>query len=133
MLIVNFPILFPWSFWIGAIAWCLFQGFSGYRYGLYIFDSAYAATKDKKPSRPAENVRQIAYGVHHGAFYFICSLSGFIAWTLAPQVAEKIEKANAWTEISGGSGAILIALAVLALLGVSGGLPRILFLGNRPV
>ena len=134
MMIVNFPILFPCCFWICAIAWSLFQSFAGYRYGLFIFDSAYAETKDKKITpRPTDKVRQIAYGVHHGVFYFLCSLSGFIASDSLPLITEKIEKANAWAEISGGTGTILIALTLLLCLGVSGGLPRILFLGNRPV
>lgn len=124
MQIINFPALSPGWFWIVAFVWSAFQAYTGFQYGLYICDTAC------KDSRPKAHVRFLAYGLHHGAFYCLCSLSGFAAWCLARWVSERIVD---WSEIAGGTGTILVALAVFAVLGISGALPRILFLGNRPV
>jgi hypothetical protein len=124
MQIINFPTSFPFLFLAVAVVWSVFQGYAGVRYGLYIYDSAYEAGS-RKPF-----VRLMAYGLHHGAFYCLCSFSGFAAWCLLRGLSEKIGN---WSEVAGGTGAILIALAVFSVLGVSGGLPRILYLGNRPV
>lgn len=123
-IIMNFPASFPFLFWTVAVLWSVFQGYAGLRYGLYIYDSAYKAG-DRKPF-----IRLVAYGLHHGAFYTICSVSGFVAWCLLGGLFEKISD---WSEVGGGTGAILIALVVLTVVGVSGGLPRVLYLGNRPV
>lgn len=129
MHIVSFPMLCPKTFWGLAFVWSVIQGCAGRWYGLYIYDSN-AIDKYVRP----KYVRHFAYGFHHGAFYFLCSFAGFIAWCLAAQFAAKIgETEGAWLTISGGSGTILLALAVLGLLGVSGALPRVLYLGNRPV
>jgi len=124
MKIVNFPMLFPCCFWIIAIAWSVFQGYAGYWYGLFIYDS----NAIDKPVRPT-HVRPVAYGVHHGFFYFLCSFSGFIAWSLALQIAKRIN----WSAVTGGLATILTALLLIAVLGVSGALPRILFLGKNPL
>jgi len=107
-----------------AIVWSTYQSLAGYQYGLYIFDS------HREKDRHMVRVRSLLYGVHHGALYFLCSLSGFIAWSIVRSVAEKIGN---WSEVAGGTGAILIALALISVVGVSGILPRILYLGNRPV
>ena len=74
--------------------------------------------------------RRWFYGVHHGALYFVCALSGFIAWKLAVQMSSTI---NNWPNVATGTGAVFVALALLSVAGVSGILPRILYLGNRPV
>ena len=124
MQIINFPSLSPTCFWIVAFFWSAFQAYTGFQYGLYICD---AACKDP---RPKPHVRFLAYGLHHGAFYGLCSLSGFAAWRLVPLVSEKIVN---WSDVAGGTGAILIALTVFTVAGISGALPRILFLGNKPV
>ncbi len=99
MQIVNFPVSYPCLFWTVAIVWSAFQAFAGYQYGLYICDSA------ERKDKPSECVRQLAYGFIHGAFYFFCSLSGFLAWRLAHLVSSKIDN---WSNISSGTGAILV-------------------------
>jgi len=124
MWIVNLPTSYPISFWFAAIVWSVFQGYAGREYGLYIFDKARENDSNKK------RVRQLAYGFHHGAFYFLCSLSGFVAWCIGNQVSEKIGN---WAEVAAGTGAILVALVVVSIVGISGALPRILYLGNRVV
>jgi hypothetical protein len=124
MRIINLPAFFPSLFWAVAILWSTFQGYAGLRYGLYIYDTAHSA-ENQKPF-----VRFVAYGFHHGIFYCVCSLSGFAAWCLLSALSDKI---GSLSQIAGGTGAILVALGVLAVLGISGGLPRVLYLGNRPV
>jgi hypothetical protein len=126
----------------------LFQGYTGYWYGLYIYDSAFKDLELKdlnlklkalelkalelnastSCSRP-KYVRTLAYGIHHGCFYGLCSLSGFVAWHLAVSLVKSIN----FPTVGGGTATILIALAVFAVLGVSGALSRILFMGKRPV
>lgn len=125
--IVNFPMLSTYSFWGVAIVWSTIQGIAGYWYGIYIYDSS----EVNRFVRP-KYVKPFAYGFHHGAFYFLCSISGFIAWCLALKIAEKINIINDWSAVSGGTATILTALLLIAVLGVSGALPRILFLGRYP-
>jgi hypothetical protein len=124
MRVVNFPASFPYLFWVVAVLWSAFQGYAGFRYGLYIYDAAY------KESGQEPFVRITAYGLHYGAFYSICSFSGFAAWCLLSGLLKNVGN---WSQIGGGTGAILVALAVLTVVGVSGGLPRVLYLRNRPV
>jgi hypothetical protein len=123
MWFVSLPTSYPVCFLIVVILWSAFQAYTGYHYGVFISDSA-----SRNDGRKA-CVRLVAYGVHHGAIYFCCSVSGFAAWYLADRVSEKIGN---WSEVAAGTGAILVALAVLSIVGVSGALPRILYLGNRP-
>jgi len=125
MQIVNFPVSSPCLFWIAATVWSTIQGIAGYWYGIYIYDSR-AVDEYVRP----KYVKPFAYGFHHGAFYFLCSLSGFVAWYLANLVSGRIGN---WSEVAGGTGAILVALAVFSVLGISGALPRILYLGKCPV
>ena len=123
MEIVNLPASFPRLFWTFAVLWSVFQGYAGFYYGLYIYDSANLKIKQKY-------VRVTAYGLHHGAFYFICSLSGFTAWCLIDGLLHKVDNLS---QIGGGAGTILVAFSLLTVAGVSGVLPRILHMGNRPV
>src|ERR1700694_197725 len=115
MWIVNFPALHPLWFWVAAIAWGVYQFMAGYHYGTYIFNS------HRQNESHLVFVRRWFYGVHHGAFYFICTVSGFVAWTLARQMSGRITN---WSEVATGTGAILVSLALLSVLGVSGILPR---------
>src|SRR5450759_4512396 len=124
MWIVNFPVSHPFLFWLAAVVWSIYQSSCGYQYGLYIFNS------HRKEELHLVRVRRWFYGVHHGALYFVCALSGFIAWKLAVQMSSTVTN---WPNVATGTGAVLVALAVLSVAGVSGILPRILYLGNRSV
>jgi hypothetical protein len=55
-----------------------------------------------------------------GAFYFLSTLSGFVAWYLA------LKKDS--IPITA-----LAALAIFTVLGISGALQRILYLGKKPI
>ncbi|MDO8571817.1 MAG: hypothetical protein Q7R79_04015 [bacterium] len=123
MWFVTLPASYPVLFWLIAILWSAFQGYAGREFGFYIFDHARNGDSEKK------TVRQLAYGFHHGAFYFLSSLSGFVAWSLVHSISEKIPN---WSEVAAGSGAILVALGGFSVLGISGALARILYMGNRP-
>jgi hypothetical protein len=124
MWIVALPETHPYLFWLAAVGWSIYQFLCGYQYGLYIFNSH--RTEELHRVR----VRAWFYGVHHGALYFVCALSGFIAWKLTLQMSATIGN---WSNVATGTGAVLVALALLSVVGVSGILPRILYLGNRPV
>jgi len=126
MWIVSLPVSCPCLFWAVAILWSGFQAYAGFHYGLYICDNAERKSDSPEPSRCT---RLLAYGVHHGIFYFTSSLSGFVAWRLAHWVTSGIGN---WADIAGGTGAVLVALTVLSILGVSGALSRILYLGKWP-
>ena len=133
--IVNFPVNFPYCFWLIGIAWSLlFQGFAGYRYGLFfISDSTYAETKDKIITpHPNESVRQIAYGVHHGAFYFLCSFSGFIAWNLKHLDHRQDRESKRLDYDLRRNGYDFNRSGCFCFTWRFCGLPRILFLGNLP-
>lgn len=122
MSLVLLPSAHPTLFcWIAAI-WCLFQSYVGWEYGLYICDRA---RKEVPITGPCPVLRRrAAYGFHHSAFYGLCTLAGFLAWSVAVGARADMLQASA-------SGAVLVALAGTAVLGVSGALPRVLYLGNR--
>src|SRR2546430_15850907 len=71
MWIIKFPASYPWVFWPLAVAWSIFQALAGYQYGVYIFDS------HRQKNYHMRRVRVWSYGVQHGAFYFLCTLSLF--------------------------------------------------------
>ena len=123
MWLITFPTSYPTLFWLAAIIWSAYQGYAGREYGLYIFDQSPNTDSNTKV------VRHLAYGFHHGAFYFLISLSGFVAWSLINSIVEKISD---WSQVTAGSAAILVALAGFSVLGVSGALARMLYLGKRP-
>jgi hypothetical protein len=122
----------PWyvvsALFLVAIFWIIVQAHAGYRYGLFIFENAYS-TKEMRVFRPDKKIRCWAYGVPHCGLYVICTLSGFIALYYAWQLVCKI----CWSTINGGTASVLIALVVLTISGISGALPRILYLGGKPI
>lgn len=67
--------------------------------------------------------------VYDALFYFFCSIAGFIALWLAIYVFNELPNI---CYIPGGTGALLVFLTVLGLLGVSGQLPYIIQLGKLP-
>jgi len=122
MWLVSFPTSCPFWFSILAIGWSAFQFYAGYNYGTYIYDQAFKnETRDKRK-------RIWAYGVHHGIQYFICCLAGFIAWLLLISMTKCPNCENFDT----GYGAILFALFAFSVIGISGALARILYLGKYP-
>jgi len=72
--------------------------------------------------------RHAIYGLHHGMLYFVCSFAGFEAWALGSSLAARID---GWSSLSGGTATVIIGLATLILLGISGALPRLLYLGQK--
>ncbi len=117
----SFPTLAnTWFCWL-ALVWSLYQGAAGYSFGL--FTVANIPTKDLKPAR-----RHLIYGLHHGLLYFACSYAGFACWSLAVGIASKVTD---WGGAEVGLGTLLAALAVISVLGVSGALARMLFLGHK--
>ena len=124
MWLVRLPTNHSYIFVAIAFAWSSFQFFAGYCYGIFIFERANLCR--------TKLVRIGAYGIHHAAFYFLCSVAGFTSWYVANRMSEKIEGCN-WSTIGGGTGAMFVALVAVSIIGVSGALPRILYLGNRPI
>lgn len=125
MWLVMFPTTCPAWFWVLAIGWSLFQGYTGRVYGLFICESA----RRGEVGQPSRLTREGAYGLHHASLYFVCSMSGFVAWSLANDLYQSVES---WSSVGGGIGAVMIALAGFTVMGVSGALPRILYLGHKP-
>ena len=119
MWFITLPTSSPIFFWIVAIAWSSFQSYAGYHYGVFIFDTA----ERKNSHTPPQLVRRLAYGAHHGAMYFCCAFAGFAAWYL---IASRFVSSGNW------SSAVTVALGLVSIVGVSGALPRMLYLGNRP-
>jgi len=62
-------------------------------------------------------------------FYFFCSIAGFAALWLAKSIFNALPNIN---DIPGGTGALLVFLVVLGLLGVIGQLPYLIQLGKLP-
>ena len=122
MSIVKFPSSPPVLFWIVAIVWCVYQGYAGFQYGLFICDTG------RKNIETKPYVRVISYGLHHGAFYCLCSISGFAAWRIADWVSKELA---GWSQIISGTGALPGALTLISVTGISGGLARLLFLGKN--
>jgi len=120
-------------FYLIATAWSIFQYYAGYTYGLFIINSTdhqlknsngYKEATEKWPGATDRN-RKWAYGFQHGAFYFICTFSGFVALNFAYLVWQEN---CSWESLP----TIFIVLCIYAVVGISGALPRILFLGKWP-
>jgi len=67
--------------------------------------------------------------VYDALFYLFCSIAGFAALWLATFVFNALPNIH---DIPGGTGALLVFLFVLGLLGVSGILPYVIQLGKLP-
>lgn len=118
MSFVSLPSTHPTMYWWLAATWCLFQSYVGWEYGLFICDHA---RKDVPfQGRYPALRRHLAYGFHHSAFYGVCTLAGFAAWSGVGSMTDVAR--------SSASGAVLLSLAGVAVLGVSGALPRVLYL-----
>ncbi|MEA3246263.1 MAG: hypothetical protein U9Q74_08925 [Gemmatimonadota bacterium] len=127
--LASIPMNCPWPFWLVALAWSAFQSYAGFHYGVWIYNVAHR-DKDGNLADIDEKVRDRAYGAHHAAFYALCSLSGFVAWSGLAVLARHVDT---WSSVSGGTATLMVALGVFTVAGISGALPRSLFLGNRPV
>jgi len=62
-------------------------------------------------------------------FYFFCSIAGFAALWLAKSIFNALPNIY---DVPGGTGALLVFLVVLGLLGVIGQLPYLIQLGKVP-
>ncbi len=67
--------------------------------------------------------------VYDALFYFFCSIVGFSALWLAITVFNALPNIH---DIPGGTGALLVFLVVLGLLGVGGKLPYVIQPGKLP-
>jgi len=67
--------------------------------------------------------------VYDALFYFFCSIAGFAALWLARSVFNALPNIH---DISGGTGALLVFLVILGLLGVCGILPYVILFGKLP-
>ena len=67
--------------------------------------------------------------VYDALFHFFCSIAGFAALWLAISVFNALPNIH---DIPGGTGALLLFLVVLGLLGVVGILPHVILLGKLP-
>ncbi|HLE56902.1 MAG TPA: hypothetical protein VJB15_07455 [Rhodothermia bacterium] len=117
----SFPSLAnTWFCWL-ALFWSLYQAAAGWSFGL--FTVAHIPKKDLGSAR-----RHLIYGIHHALWYFACSYAGFASWSLAVGIAAKVSD---WSNVGAGLGTLLAALVAVAVLGVSGALARMLFLGQK--
>ncbi len=119
------PEAFPslatsWFCWL-ALIWSLYQLVAGWNYGLFIVVKIPATELGKAR-------RHLIYALHHGLWYFACSYAGFASWSLAVGIAAKVID---WSAVGAGLGTLLAALVAVAVLGVSGALARMLFLGQK--
>lgn len=67
--------------------------------------------------------------VYDALFYFFCSIVGFSALWLATSVFNALPNIH---DIPGGTGALLVFLVVLGLLGIGGKLPYVIQPGKLP-
>ena len=119
MQLLTLPASYPWVFWTLTVAWSAFQGVAGYQYGVFICS--------KGRPHAGQTVRKI-YGFHHAALYVACAFAGFVAWHLLTALTASITD---WSRLPGSADTVLLAIAAFSVLGVSGALARILYLGNK--
>lgn len=67
--------------------------------------------------------------IYDALFYFFCSVIGFVALWAATKVFDALPSVH---NVSGGTGALLVFLVILALLGISGQLPQLIQHGKLP-
>jgi hypothetical protein len=120
MWILNFPASYPTFFVVLALVWSVIQAWAGWLYGYYIFDA-------NRPNDLKKKVVRRVYGFHHGALYFVCSISGFAAWGLIDSILRGISN---WSGVTAGTVSVILGLTALSVLGISGALSRLLYLGN---
>lgn len=97
---------------------------AGWNYGLFINETLATPRTDWR--------RQWVYRMHHGMLYFACSFCGFVARALAASLTQSLTASvNAWSSLSAGSATVFLALCAGSVLGVSGALSRLLYLGQR--
>jgi hypothetical protein len=132
MWLLTLPADHPRWFFALALIWSGYQAVAGWVFGLYTFDRAHPkSSEQQRPSEAAPAApwqRFLVYALHHSAFYFICTVFGFASWRV---LSVALGRVDSWGNLSAGAGTVLIALATFVLVGVSGILPRILYLGNR--
>lgn len=119
-------------FCFAALAWSAYQAFVGWNYGLYIIDSAATRTTETEEGgvaarKPTKAIRHSVYGAHHAMWYFACSIFGFAALSLFVDTVGLVQVST----ITAGGAAVLFAFGAVAVLGVSGALARLLYLGQR--
>ena len=124
MWLLLLPDSYPFGFLLLGLSWSGYQSFVGGVAGGYICDRA----RVDPPLAVGAGVRFFAYVLPHGALYFVCSVAGFLAWRAISTLTLHVTD---WSQVGGGAGAVLIALGSIAVSGVGGALPRILYLGGR--
>jgi hypothetical protein len=88
--------------------------------GGHIYDQAIEEGRD-------QCIRRWAYCVPHAGLYLVATVVGIAAWLLLNAIAARIDV----SQLSGGTATLLVATAMLGVLGVSGALGRLLYIGNK--
>lgn len=115
---LNIPLSHSIIFWSVAIGLSIFQGIRG------IFIQIHY--KKGKWTKAALRI----HCIHDFLFNFICSMSGFVCYFIIALVWRGIPDCN---NIETGTGIMLSFLALIAIAGIAGILPHMLFYGKLPL
>jgi hypothetical protein len=126
----------PWWFVVVGLIVSAYHGYRGYVVQRWTaqsqkHDVEQRAAKDDTTFKwfmSSSETIAVRY-VYDALFYFFCSIAGFAALWLATSVFNALPNIH---DIPGGTGALLVFLVVLGLLGVSGILPHVIQLGKLP-
>lgn len=120
MVIVELPQTHPLCFGVIAVLWTAVQGLAGWNYGLFINETSSAPRTDWR--------RHAVYGLHHACQYVACSVAGFASWQ---KVSELLAPQDSLLAVTAPGATLTLALGAVTVLGVSGALARLLYLGQR--
>lgn len=121
---------YPWPYWIFAVLASGFYGYRGILYWQHHVGIENARLKEEK-LRDAEKLvwtrcqRIVVHYIQDFIYNFVCSLSGFIALYFEIEIIKSLK--GAYLDISAGTAATLAFLSLIAIIGISGALPRILW------
>jgi len=122
-----------WLYWVIALAWTLIQCISGWVYGTYEFEKHKADNSNSGDNRWAKAFHSnkwytvVAYKLHHALIYGSCSAVGFGLVYADVWLLKQIKVSDA----SAGTGAIVIAFAVVGVAGISGMLAKLLYKADK--
>lgn len=114
-------------YWIVAVIFSTFYGIRGIMYCMhYVGIENAKIQKEYETDKLAWTLSQriVVHYIQDFIYNFVCSLFGFIALYWDLKIARSISD---FSNIAGGTAAVITFLSLVGIIGVSGALPRILF------
>lgn len=112
---ISYFLTSPKLFWGTAFVLSIYYGYRGYLYQKHLM---------KYPQLNTTHTRLFVQYIQDFLYNFVSSIAGFVAFLVDYKIFKSMDD---WSELSTGASFLISFIAIVAIIGMSGALPRIIW------